>query len=345
MPVLFFKNHVFDPDIFVYRWQQEPDLIRREILNSGVMVPDGRIRTSALTGGNKYTIPYYNLLDSTDPIDYNGVTDMPFMTNKSNSQTGVVRSKMQGFDEDTLTRYLTGNDPFRNLISQVATWWRNYDLRFFIKFLGALLDSTPTDAAFATSWQAHTMDLSATGTPTDDNLIGPSTVNDITVEANGDNSNIYAMAIMHSRVANRLANLQLLNYWTYTDPNGMQRRMGLADVNGLLCIINDSVPVVPDGANRKYTTFVLGRGTILTAGENLLPANEAAEYGRDMITRGGVDQLATRVRSAMHPNGFTFKADIANAAGATDTEMLAPANWDLKWNPKSIAISRVITNG
>ena len=74
--------------------------------------------------------------------------------------------------------------------------------------------------------------------------MGITTVSDAMVKACGDNAHGFSLAIMHSVVANRLANLQLLEFSKYTDKAGLTRNLPIATVNGMTVIVNDNVPVV-----------------------------------------------------------------------------------------------------
>ena len=179
---------------------------------------------------------------------------------------------------------------------------------------------------------------------TDANLIGETTISNATVTANGDNASGYSLAIMHSVVANRLANLQLLNYSKYTDASGITRSLPIGTINGLTVIVNDNVPSVnsPVYGYKEYTTYVLGLGAIRYASA---PVDIPSEMKRDPEKFGGVDMIYTRVREAFAPSGFSFKGDVTTDVSVPDSELFDSANWERKMPAKALLMAEVITNG
>ena len=62
---------------------------------------------------------------------------------------------------------------------------------------------------------------------------------------------------------------------------------------------------------------------------------------------GGQDELITRIRETIHPNGFSFTIPKSGVwtESPTDEQLFATANWSIKFDPKAIPIARLITNG
>lgn len=180
-------------------------------------------------------------------------------------------------------------------------------------------------------------------------MIAETDLNDLATLACGDHKDQFGLAIMHSNVAKTLENKQLLEYWKYTDSNGIQRPMNIASVNGYTALIDDGVPcetVGGEGANKdlkKYTTYLFGTGVIRTAKGRV---DVPAEINRDAKKNGGQDELITRMRETLHPNGFSFKVPTSGwTQSPTDAQLFAKANWDIKFDPKAIPMARLITNG
>ena len=169
-------------------------------------------------------------------------------------------------------------------------------------------------------------------------------MSDGSIKSNGDNAGGYSLAIMHSAVANKLANLQLLEFSKYTDASGITRSLPIATINGLTVIINDGVPVQTSATattEKEYTTYVLGQGAIRYASASV---DIPSEMSRDPKVKGGVDMIYTRLRECLSPAGFSFKGNVSTDVGIPDTVLLAPASWERKMPAKSIFMTRVITN-
>jgi len=335
-----FLGYPFDPEIFFHNWQNEPDPVRTELLKSGAVVHDGTIQSLISNGSDAYTIPFYNTIDG-DPDNYDGQTDINSTEPTGNAQSGIVFGRAKGFTaRDFIKDYNSGADPMRQITSQIAQYWNKRRQAYLINILTAIFGISGAE------WAKHTLKLAAdSGSVVDANKIGETSVNDVTVQAVGDNAGIFSLAVMHSVVANRLANLDLLEYRKYTDAQGIQRQMRVADINGLTVLVDDGVPVADSTieGEKEYTTYVLGNGTIRTAAA---PVDVPSEVARDAGKNGGQNTLYTRIRETIHPNGFSFKKPSTGyTSSPTDAQLGNTSNWSIVGKPKSIAIARIISNG
>ena len=231
-------------------------------------------------------------------------------------------------------------DPMGHIASRVAKYWNKYRQGMIINVLNGVFGISG-DAELAN----HIYNIATTGsTVADANLIGATTLNDAITKALGDNKAEFSLVVMHSNVAKRLENLQLLEYRKYTDASGIQREMGIADYNGKTVIIDDSMPVADSASatgEKEYTTYVLGAGSILLGkGKQSYPA----EVVREASKNGGQDTLITRITEAIQPNGFSFEPSTKKLNYA-DNEIGAAASWVRKMPSKSIAMAKIVTNG
>lgn len=331
----------YDEEIFNYQWKNTPDLVLTTMLESGAVVRDAEIERLIANGSNFFTTPYYDVLSGTE-IVYNGVNDFTYGTTSGGTYSGVVYGRMSAWQAKSFIKdFNSGADPMAQIVNGVAQYWIKVRQTRFIGLLKALFGITG-DA----DWTLHTSDFATTGTSvTDDNKIGETTVNDATVKSNGDNATSYSLAIMHSVVANRLANLQLLNFSKYTDASGITRNLPIGQINGLTVIVNDNVPVEDSATatgEKEYTTFVLGNGAIRYA---TAPVDTPSEMDRNPEKYGGVDMIYTRIRECLAPYGFSFKGDATTDVGVPDTVLLASASWERKMPAKSIFMTKIVTNG
>ena len=330
-----------DAEIFNYDWENTPDLILTSILNSGAMVNDAAISNMISNGSNFFTTPFYDILGGDEEV-YNGVDSMVPTATAGGSYSGVVYGRMKSWKATSfINDFNSGANPMAQIVSGVAQYWQKKRQARLIALLEALFGISGD-----TDWDLHKTDITTVGaTVADGNLIGETTINDATVKANGDNAAEYSLAIMHSVVANRLANLQLLNFLKYTDAAGITKDLPIGQINGKVVIVNDSVPVVASGTasgSFEYTTYVLGNGAIRYA---KAPVETPSEMKRDPALNGGVDMIYTRMREAMAPYGFSFKGDVTTDVGVPDSVLVLAASWERKMPAKAVFMAQIKTNG
>lgn len=328
----------FDEELFLQMWSEVPDPIRTAMIDSGALVADSNIRSMIQNDGNLYTIPFYNTL-SGDPLNYDGSTDNEPTEIDGTYQSGIVYGRMKSWLARDFAAELSGGDPMGHIVATQARYWQKQKQKTLINILNGVFGITGSSGN-AKKWQDNnTVDLSSdTGEPY---TIGATDINDVITQAAGDNKSEFTMAIMHSNVAKTLENLDLLEFRKYTDPNGIQRTLNLADINGLTVIIDDSVPAEAGDELTAYTTYLLGNGVLRQADARL---DNAVETSRDPKKYGGVDILYTKIRETIHPNGFTWKG-ASTIVSPTSEELATASNWGIVFDPKSIAMARLITNG
>lgn len=334
-------NFPYDAEIFNYSWKTTPDLILTSMIESGAVVRDTEIERLVSNGSNFFTVPFYNVLGGDEEV-YNGVDSFTYDEISGDSYSGVVFGRMKAWKAISFIKdFNSGADPMAQIVAGVAKYWQKKRQERLVAILEAVFG-----IAGNAGWDLHKTNLSSATTEVlEANLIGATTVNDATVKAVGDNAQIFSLAIMHSVVANRLANLQLLEFSKYTDASGITRALPIGTINGLTVIVNDSVPVANSATvvgGKEYTTYVLGEGAVRYA---TAPVDVPSEMDRDPATNGGVDMIYTRVREALVPAGFNFVGNITTDVGIPDIGLTASASYTIKMPPKSIAMVRVITNG
>ncbi|MCB6366527.1 major capsid protein [Intestinibacillus massiliensis] len=336
----------FDEELFLQMWGEAPDLVKAALLDSGVMVEDPAVEGMIQTGGNLYTIPFFNVLDGA-PQNYDGRTDITADEAGGGSQTGVVYGRARGFTARNFTADLSGADPVGHIAGAVGRYWAKYRQSVMIGILDAVFGISGASGYAKEFAETHVADLSsATAAPY---KIGETDLNDLATQAMGDQKGAFRVAVMHSNVARTLENLQLLEYWKQTDANGLQRPLNIAAMGGYTVVIDDSVPVQAVGgegenkALKRYTTYLLGEGVLRHANGRL---DHPADTRYDPEKNGGQETLYTRLRETIHPNGFSFKVPSSGWTDSpTDAQLFSPANWSVKFDPKAIPLAKLVTNG
>lgn len=336
-----FLNFPFDEELFLMQWQAAQDPVMTALLTSGALVEDATIRGMIRNGSNLYTIPFYNVLGGEED-NYDGQTDITETEHSGASQSGVVYGRAHSWmDRDFVHDFNSGADPMRSIVAQTSHFWAKKKQARMVKILTAVFGITGNDG-----WAQHTMNIaSKTSTAGEANMMGAAAAADAMQKANGDNSGFYSMAVMHSKVAANLAKQNLLEYRKYTDPMGIERKVNIADWNGLTVIVDDGVPVTTSSSatgEKDYTTYLFGRGALLGASA---PVKNPVETGRETKKYGGYDYLINRLRETIHPNGFSWTMDMAATASPTDANLGNTSNWKLVADPKLIPMARLITNG
>ena len=330
----------YDAEIFNYSWKNTPDLVLTTMLESGAVVNDAEIASMISNGSNFFTVPFYDVMGGVEDV-YNGVNNFTGATLTGASYSGVVYGRMAKWSAKSFIKdFNSGADPMAQIVSGVANFWIKARQTRLLGILGAIFGITG-DADLT----LHTTKLAtATASATDANRIGATSVNDAIVKANGDHADGYSLAIMHSVVANRLANLQLLEFSKYTDASGITRSLPIGTINGMTVVVNDGVPVATSASasgEKEYTTYILGQGAIRYAEA---PVDVPSEMDRDPNANGGVDMIYTRLRECIAPAGFSFKGSASADVGIPDATLFASASWERKMPAKSIYMTRLITN-
>lgn len=331
----------YDEELFNNAWTSEKDPTSLVLLESGAMVEDGIIANLISNGSNYFTLPFYKDIEG-DEVNYDGATDIPDDATEDGTQSGVVYGRAKGWRAEDFIKDFTAADPMRNILNRIEKWKGKKVQKRLIGILDAILGVTGTDE-FA-DWENHKMDItSSTTTITDDNKIALTTLRDAAVKANGDAADDYSLAIMHSVVANRLSQFQVLEYFKYNNANGMEADVKVGRCGNMIVLVCDEVPHAIDKTSTamEYTTYVLGAGAL---GHANAPVEVPSEYFRDPAKNGGVEKLYTRYRETIHPYGFSFS--MANLpVSPTDEQLTNSANWSIVYKPKNIYISSIKTNG
>ena len=239
-----YLNFHFDPELFLLNWKNTEDLTLTALYDSGAVQENAEIASLIANGGDFYTIPFYDVLGGT-PVNYDGATNITATEHSGTAQNGVVYGRANAWKaRDFVRDFNSGADPLQSIASQVAKFWQKQRQSILLKILSGVFAITDDSTDAWDAWQLHTTNLATTSSSaTAANRIAATTVGDAIQKAVGDNGDAFGMAIMHSAVANALAKLDLLEYRKYTDANGIQRPMRIADINGMAVIIDDGVPV------------------------------------------------------------------------------------------------------
>lgn len=341
MPGIFDAKY-FNAEVFGKYTETIPRVKQNKFLESGVFRRRDDVKSAfdEQAGGNYATIPMIGRIGGA-PDNYDGNTDITADPIGTYSQSVIVVGRAHSWKEKDFTYDITRHDFMKDIGDQVVTYWDDVDQSTVLATLEGIFGVT-TDG-FNTK---HTLDISGASDP----LVGATTLNTAIQQAAGANKSLFKMAIMHSTVATRLENLQVISYWTETDANGVQRPLALASWNGRTVLIDDDVPVDTSGTDPKYTTYILGNGAF---GYSDVGAKKPFEMSRDAVKNGGEDLLISRQRKIFAPMGFSFVQPSTAIISPTDAQLKTAARWTVVkdttgskyFDSKAIPFARIISLG
>lgn len=311
-----FDSKVFNPEVFGKYVETAPRVKQNALLKAGVLRVRNDLKNMLVdqTGGNYITIPMTGLIGGV-PQNYDGATNILATSIDTFAQSMIVVGRAKAWLEKDFSYDITGHDFMDDIAKQVANYWDDVDQTTVLSILAGIFGVT-TDG-FNTK---HTLDITNETSP----VVGADTLNNAIQQASGANKDIFTVAIMHSKVATNLENLQILKYWVETDANGVQRPVSLASWNGRTVLVDDDVPVNTTGNDPVYTTYLLGQGAFDYCD---CGAKVPSEVYRDPTTLGGQDMLITRQRKLFAPRGFSFVT--TNIMSPTDAQLATAANWGI----------------
>lgn len=306
-----------------------------ELIKSRAVVEDNSIKAlmEDQVAGNIVTVPLKGRIGG-KPNNYDGQTDIDTKSTETYTHTRVVVGRADSWTEKDFTYDITaGNyDPMKVVAEQLLDYWEDVDQDTLLSILKGIFSMT--GAANKEFIDTHTYEAEA---------FMETTLNTALNKAVGQHKAKFSLAIMHSDVATRLENLNLMERLKYTDANGIQRELQLGTLNGRTVLIDDGMPV----ENGKYTTYVLGDGAFIYTNAGV---KVPYEMDRDPKTNGGQDTLYSRQRKCFAPYGISFANKSMASNSPTDEELENGANWELVKSAsgkpiphKTIAIARIIT--
>lgn len=338
-------GYYYDEEIFNRAYTSEKDPTSTVLIESGVMVEDSEIANMIAGGGNFYTLPFYTDING-NYVNYDGNTDITLdEVDAAGQQHGVVWGRAKGWTDRDFVKDFSSADPMRNILNRIQKWEAKKRQTLLIGILEAIFGITGNAGTYEGDFaSSHISNIaSVSSTVTDANKISLTSLRDLAVKANGDAADDYALAIMHSQVANRLSQFNVLEFFKYNDANGQERDVKVGRSGNMLVLICDEVPhsVSQVSGAMEYTTYVFGRGTI---GYAKAPVDHPTEQFRNQTKNGGMECLTTKFRETILPYGFSFSMQNLPVS-PTDAQLSTTANWSIVYQPKNIYLAKLVSNG
>lgn len=351
MAGIFDAKH-FNAEVFQKYVERIPNPRLTELLKSRAIRPRPELAASMRdqVGGNYLSTPLKGLISGSVPMNYDGATNITPSSTETYLHSRIVVGRANAWSELDFSYDMTGENFMENIAEQVNDYWNEIDQDTIVSILKGIFSMT--GAANLKFVNGHTHDITAiTNKEGELGLMDATSLNTAIQKASGDQKGKFSLVVMHSAVATHLENIQILTYRKYNDAEGMQREVAIADLNGRLVLVDDSMPVDTSGSAPTYTTYVLGDGAIEYTD---CGAKVPYEMDRNPATNGGQDLLYSRQRKCWAPFGISFtKASMASNS-PTNAELETGANWELVKSAgsttkyidhKTIPIARIISLG
>ena len=275
-----FDKKVWNDAVFQKYLKKIPNLKENSMLKNGVLEVNNSLRARLVdgVGGNLLIEPIKGNLNGAY-VNYDGSTNITTTSRDTFMQKKIVVGRAKGWEEKDFSTELTGEKWMEGIAGEVAEYWQGVDMETILAILKGVFSMNSTNgAAFV---EGHTLDVSENA---DSDTMDATTINNAAQKAFGDKKKFVSMAFMHSAVATTLENLNILGYLKYTDANGIQSNIDIAQVGNKLVIIDDDMPVL--NGYDEATSDTTGALKVVASGATAGQVNLADVTGSDFSPAG-----------------------------------------------------------
>ena len=276
-----FDSKHFNAEVFQKYVERIPNPRLTELLKSRAIRPRPELAQSMKdqVGGNYISTPLKGLINGKTPLNYDGATNITAGNTETYLHSRIVVGRASAWSENDFSYDLTGENFMENIAEQINDYWNEIDQDTIVAILKGIFSMTGT--ANLKFVNGHTHDIRGlTNKENEVGLLDATSLNTAIQKASGDQKGKFSLVCMHSFVATHLENLQLLTYRKYNDADGMQREVSIADLNGRLVLVDDSMPV--ENGYVESTSSVTGALKVVasgaTTGQIDLADVKAADY-------------------------------------------------------------------
>lgn len=349
-----FDSKSFNPEAFGHYVDRIPNVKKTELAKSGAVGTNEQARSAlaSQTGSLYARIPYFGRISGQTSQNNDGAHDITSTSTTTYEQGFVTASRMDSWTEKSFSKNITaGVDFMDNVAGQIADYKQEVRQDILLAILKGVFSmktegATVPEKAAKEFLEKHVYDISEE--EGEAAYVGAATLNKAIQKACGDNKSIFKLVIMHSEVATNLENLRLLKYLTYTDADGVTRDLAIATWNGRTVLIDDGMPTEDAEPDVKYTTYILGTGSIIL---DDIGDSVPYEMSRAPEKNGGQDTLYVRDRYICGVDGISFEKPAGVTASASNSDLENGENWNIindgktAISHKAIAIAKIVSKG
>lgn len=329
-------SDVFIPEVYQsYTALNTPELTA--ILESGIIARNNILDALARGGNTTGTVPFWNDLDPEIEPNYSNDDPEDFATPHGVTTASMKYRKAflnQSYASMDLVAELMGQNPLQHIRNRFGVYWdRQMQRRIVATTVGLLADNEANDGGdLITDASAQAIDA------------------DVFIDAEyslGDHVGAFTGMIVHSQIAKRMAQLDMLE--TEKDSQGqviVRRYMGRT------VIIDDSVPKTGTGAATVYTSLLFGAGAFGFAGAegHFFGLGEGIPLNPTWVERqeqagagGGMETIGERKTWLLHPFGFSWVRDESTMVEFSPTlaDLRTAGSWDRVVDRKQVPFAAI----
>jgi hypothetical protein len=312
---------------------------------SGILAPTPYAAEIARGPSNLANIPFWKAIDSSIEPNYSNDIYQDIATPR-NVQTGEMMARVaylnEGFGQADLTVELTSQNPLQSVATRLDNFWqRQAQRRLLATSLGIYNDNVAATDAFHTQ-NDMVVDVSATlGFDAGAFIDATQTMGDALMSNSGE---VLGVIAMHSFVYGQARKQQLIDFIRDAENNTM-----FATYQGYRVVVDDSMTVVGEGAERKFISIIFGNGAI-GYGEGAPTTPLAYQREEERGNGGGVETLWSRKTWLLHPLGYSFTSAVITGNGsetiarsASWQDLANATNWNRVVERKHVPIAFLVT--
>ncbi|ECB1254664.1 hypothetical protein EU404_20230 [Salmonella enterica subsp. enterica serovar Weltevreden] len=326
-------------------YMTEDPVEKTAFFGSGILTSTPYAAEIANGPSNIANLPFWKAIDTSIEPNYSNDVYQDIATPRA-IQTGEMMARVaylnEGFGQADLTVELTSQNPLQSVASRLDNFWqRQAQRRLIATALGLYNDNVSATDAYHEQ-NDMVVDVSATlGFDAGAFIDATQTMGDALM---GNGGEVLGAIAMHSFVYTQARKAQLIDFIRDADNNTM-----FATYQGYRVIVDDSMTVVGQGAQRKFISIIFGQGAIgYGEGNPVMPLEY--ERGASHANGGGVETLWTRKTWLLHPFGYSFTSAVITGNGtetiarsASWQDLANATNWNRVVDRKHVPIAFLVT--
>ena len=343
-----YRGKIFNEEVFEQYTKKLESTKENSLIKNGLFktVNKYKAKFASQTGGYAIIEPIEGRIGGT-PVNYDGNTNIPKGAERDTFfQRKIAYGRANSWGEYDFSADIT-NKNFMAEAQEVKDYWDEQRQTTALAILEGIFGMTGgVNGQFVSK---HTYDITNNANPE----LGADSLNRAAQKALGDKKAKLDVVFMHSAVSTNLEGLNLINFLKYTDKDGIERDLTIGTFNGRLAVVDDEMPVTSDSTGDIYTSYVFKKQFFEYEDLGVVK-NKAIELARDPYTKGGFNDLISRIREIIVPMYISYKG--TDAISPENSDFATGSNWELANNgkigdskvyvdDKLIPVARIISRG